>query len=283
MMICADTTTLPRPRWLALRREGIGSSDAAGCMGRSPYASPYSVWAEKSGRVPEMEDSSFFQWCRRMEGPILDWWEEQAGVGVPGARHTMWRNGFMLANPDMVVGDGLVVEAKTAHFMDERRWDDGPPIHYVVQVMHQMRVLGRNQAEIVVSFGGNEPRIFVVGYDPALAAAMVEAERAVWDGVTSGVSPDPDGSEATMAALKAMWETGDPTEAVELTASGRDHVAEWGMAAKRRGQAQHVIDRCKAGLMAEMGEATEACIEGEVVVTWRSGVRGRSMRLKGEQ
>jgi predicted phage-related endonuclease len=149
--------------------------------------------------------------------------------------------------------------------------------------MHQMRVLGCNQAEIVVSFGGNEPRIFRVGWDPALAAAMLEAEAAVWLAVGTGVAPDPDGSEATMVALRAMWESGDPARAIELSASGRDHVAEWGMAAKRRSQAQHVIDRCKTGLMAEMGEATEACIEGEVVVTWRSGVRGRSMRLKGEQ
>ena len=279
MMICEDTRTLGRPRWLALRREGIGSSDAAGCMGRSPYASPYSVWAEKSGHLPEMPDSSFFAWRRRLETPILDWWEEQAGV--TGERHTMHQVGIRLANPDLLC-KGLLVEAKTAHGMDERRWDNGPPDHYVIQVQHQMYVCEIYHAEIVVSFGGQEPRIFKVDWDSQLIRTICMAENAVWEAVASGVAPDPDGSEATMLALRAMWETGKPSEHVELSASGRDLVAEWGMAAKRRGQAQKVIDGCKAGLMAEMGEATEATIDGEIAVTWRNGVRGRSMRLREE-
>lgn len=280
-LLCADTRVLPRAEWLEWRRRGIGSSDAAGCMGLSPYSSPYSVWAEKTGLVPPGEDTSFFAWRRRLETPILDWWEEQAGV--TGQRHTMWRNGFMLANPDLVVGDDLVVEAKTAHFMDERRWDNGPPDHYVIQVMHQMRTLAADRAEIVASFGGEEPRVFKVAWDPELAATMEKAERALWNRVSLGEPPDADGSAATMAALRAIYEQGFDGTAVELTDAGRDDVAEWQMAAKRRGEAQRVIDQCKAALMAEMGEATEGCIDGEVVVTWRNGKRGRSMRLVAER
>lgn len=280
-MLFEDTRRMPRDAWLDARRHGIGSSDAAGCMGLSPYASPYSVWADKSGLLPEVEDTSCFAWRRRLETPILDWWEEQAGVS--GQRHTMWRNGFMLANPDLVVGDDRVVEAKTAHFMDEKRWGNGPPDHYVIQVMHQMRVLGCKRAEIVVSFGGEEPRIFKVDWDPALGIAMQKAELTLWNEVCSGEAPDPDGSEATMLALRAVYEQGIDGQAVELTDAGRDNVAEWQMAAKRRGEAQAVIDQCKAGLMAEMGEATEGCIDGEVVVTWRNGKRGRSMRLVAER
>jgi len=37
---------LPREQWLALRKKGIGGSDAAGVMGMSPWSSPLSVWAD---------------------------------------------------------------------------------------------------------------------------------------------------------------------------------------------------------------------------------------------
>ena len=40
-----------RAEWLDWRRGGIGSSDIAAIIGLSPWATPYSVWAEKTGRL----------------------------------------------------------------------------------------------------------------------------------------------------------------------------------------------------------------------------------------
>ncbi|MCI0719887.1 MAG: YqaJ viral recombinase family protein, partial [Acidobacteria bacterium] len=42
-----------RERWLAERRKGIGSSDAAAILGVHPYKSAYTVWAEKTGLIVE--------------------------------------------------------------------------------------------------------------------------------------------------------------------------------------------------------------------------------------
>lgn len=36
-----------RAEWLEWRRNGIGATDVAGILGVSPWASPWSVWADK--------------------------------------------------------------------------------------------------------------------------------------------------------------------------------------------------------------------------------------------
>ena len=53
----ASTTQLTREQWLAIRKLGIGSSDAAVAVGLSPYKCPLSLWLEKTGRK-EPEDIS---------------------------------------------------------------------------------------------------------------------------------------------------------------------------------------------------------------------------------
>ena len=46
-----STKNMGREEWLERRRNTIGGSDAAGIVGLSSWASPFSVWAEKTGRT----------------------------------------------------------------------------------------------------------------------------------------------------------------------------------------------------------------------------------------
>ena len=45
-----STKELPHEDWLAVRRQGIGSSDAAAAVGLTPYKSQLELWLEKTGR-----------------------------------------------------------------------------------------------------------------------------------------------------------------------------------------------------------------------------------------
>lgn len=44
------TKDLPRDDWLTVRKQGIGSSDAATAVGLNPYKSQLELWMEKTGR-----------------------------------------------------------------------------------------------------------------------------------------------------------------------------------------------------------------------------------------
>ena len=45
-------TTKNHEEWLELRSHYLGGSDAAAVVGLNAYASPYSLWTEKTRRVP---------------------------------------------------------------------------------------------------------------------------------------------------------------------------------------------------------------------------------------
>ena len=59
--------SMSRQAWLAERRKTIGGSDAAGIVGLSRYATPYTVWADKTGRLPEQEDNEAMRQGRDLE------------------------------------------------------------------------------------------------------------------------------------------------------------------------------------------------------------------------
>ena len=77
-----STKDMSREDWLVERRKTIGGSDASGIMGLSKWASPYSVWAEKTGRVPEKEDTEAMRQGRDLEEYVALRWCEETGTGT---------------------------------------------------------------------------------------------------------------------------------------------------------------------------------------------------------
>lgn len=48
------TQELSRDDWLAIRRTGIGGSDAAAAVGLNPHMSALELWLDKTGRADGM-------------------------------------------------------------------------------------------------------------------------------------------------------------------------------------------------------------------------------------
>lgn len=49
MLDTISTVKMSREEWLEERRKSIGGSDAAAVIGMSRFASPYTVWMDKTG------------------------------------------------------------------------------------------------------------------------------------------------------------------------------------------------------------------------------------------
>jgi putative phage-type endonuclease len=82
-------------RWLAERRRGIGSSDAAAILGVNPYKSAYAVWAEKTGLVgPDWEPpSEAALWGNLLEPLIAEQYALRTGRQLKDyGRHFVQRN-----------------------------------------------------------------------------------------------------------------------------------------------------------------------------------------------
>ena len=72
--ILVATSDLPEDEWLALRRTGIGASDIAALLGMNRYTSPYELYLEKRGELPDIPRGDFLERAARwghLHEPLL--------------------------------------------------------------------------------------------------------------------------------------------------------------------------------------------------------------------
>lgn len=209
----ASTLNLPREQWLQLRQLGIGSSDAAAAVGLSPYKSALSLWLEKTGRKPaeDLSDKAPVFWGTMLEPVLATVYAEQTGRKVRRVNAVLQspQRQHMLANLDREVrcgrdGNGIL-EIKTASYHSAPQWEEGIPIAYQCQVLHQLAVTGLDWADVAVLIGGQDFRIYRIERDDDKILDLCEREDGFWQQVTQDQQPSPDGSDDAGRALSWMF------------------------------------------------------------------------------
>ena len=134
--------------WLQWRRGGIGGSEVAALVGLSPFASPMSVWASKTGLTGDIEDNEYMEFGRRAEPMIAPWFTDRTGLAIIGAQtqcehpdnptHRCTVDGFVVEDDRATIAQALgVAEIKTTG--DD--WTEIPDA-YQCQGQWQMWVTG---------------------------------------------------------------------------------------------------------------------------------------------
>ncbi len=161
------TNHLTRDQWLDVRRQGIGSSDAAAAVGLNPYKSQLELWLEKTGRDAELpridpsDESSPTYWGTLLEPIVAAHYTKRTGNKVRKVNAVLQHpeHAWMLANIDReIVGtsDVQILECKTAGIHGSRLWKDGVPEYVQLQVRHQLAVTVKRAVEVAVLLGGQE-------------------------------------------------------------------------------------------------------------------------------
>ncbi|SFN45295.1 putative phage-type endonuclease [Formivibrio citricus] len=222
-----STQGMSREQWLAVRRGGIGSSDAAAAIGLSPYKSALELWLEKTGRksADDFSQSEAVFWGTTLEAIIANVYANRTGNKVRRVNAVLQHpdHPFMLANLDRAVGADGVLEVKTAGGHSAKFWEDGVPEHYQCQVIHQLAVTGKAWADVAVLIGGQDFRIYRIERDESQIADLIERETLFWGMLESDVQPAVDGSESSGSALAFLYprDSGielDCSESAELNA-----------------------------------------------------------------
>jgi len=282
------TNDLNRDEWLTIRKQGIGSSDAASAVGLNPYKSQLELWLEKTGRdtnlpkVDPKDDTSPMFWGTLLEHIVAAHYTKRTGHKVRRINAVLQHptEPFMLANIDREVtgaSDVQILECKTAGLNGARLWKDGVPEYVQLQVMHQLAVTGKQTADVAVLICGQELQIHRINRDEAMIARLIELERAFWHYVETDTAPPADGSDSADLALRCLYpqdqgQTLDLSADLEMSAVFSDLLAiRQVLTTNGNLEAQF-----KQRIQQRMGEATKVLFEtGDV--TWKRSKDGSAL------
>lgn len=260
------TEEAERQEWLARRRQGIGSSDIAALFNLNPWQTPWHVYLDKIGELPDA-DTPRKKWGRKLEDVVAFVYEEETGrtTYLPEQKVFEHRSiPYLLATPDRFVypdGQRAVLELKTAGFAHDEWGHEGTdqiPHQYLLQVQHQLLVTDLPVAHVAVLFGVDDYKQYTVTANDDIQQKIVKRVTHFWEHhVMNRTPPDPDWKHnATLPLVKGLY-----TEVVRvpnLVLNLDDLVRQYRQAQEQHGAAEKERDALKAQLIDAMGNAEEA-------------------------
>lgn len=212
-LIKTSTVDMSRDEWLEHRRKTIGGSEAACILGLNPWTSPYSVWAEKLGKLPPRDDNEAMRQGRDLESYVAQRFTEDTGKKVR-------RENNILVNPDypfahanvdrMIVGEDAGLECKTTSTLNLKNFKNGAfPDTYYVQCVHYMMVTGCRKWYLAVLVLNKAFMVFEIERDEAEIEALARSEADFWKLVESQTTPIADGSSSTTETINTIFPDAD--------------------------------------------------------------------------
>lgn len=287
MAVCVTQDEAAREAWLRERRNVIGASEVGTILGLTPYASPYSLWAQKVGLLPEVEETLPMWFGRKAEPIIAERYEIETGRRLidKGDYWTVTHPDYswLRATPDRLVSYGAdqhgAVELKTIGARNGGDWDENTaPLTYDAQLQIQLACLGYDRGEIAAMIGNNRFLIIERERNDDFLDTAYPVLHEFWQCVQTGEPPSIDGTEATARALKKLHPL-DNGEVVEVS----DAIAkEWHEAQEMKGvvrELEECIARRENQIRAAIGDNTYAEHCGTRMFSYKTQTRAGYLRV----
>lgn len=284
------------------RLKGLGGSDMAPMLGRSPWKTSYGLWREKSDL--QYKEIPFDKAIPLMYGHfnekfVVDLYRKKTGLDarehetVASPSHP-----FLIANFDRVVYNGNsavgILECKTTAYnnsitlpdgTERPKWgkpnyekdapdaanEDIDPIYYP-QVQFYLGISGLRWCDVAVLIGNSDFRVYRVRPNPKYIAAMFARAEEFWcKNVLEGIPP-----ERTIDDLKTSGDLDpDPLEANEALI---DTVYAANEAGKRYRAAKEEYDKYRNLIAQSLGDHEKAVYRDaggklKTLATFRSSKR----------
>lgn len=259
------------PEWHAERAGCIGGSDIAAIMGKSPWKSYYTLWAEKTGLIDDsIEPTMAMKMGTAFEPVIRKLWAENnaewLAVSETGTwasvEHPTWK-----ANPDGLIrwkdGELGILEIKHTS-----QWWENLPEMYELQVQWYLHLLGLTRG-VVVAVAGGYWREFTVEYDQSLMQEVQAAVALFEHQIANVIEPTFDGSTSTYETVR------------KLSPALKDEDFELGAHYKRLIEAKTAAEQAETDLQAIKTE-TLAIMDGAKYGTY-NGQKVITLQTRGDK
>lgn len=226
-----STVGMSHEEWLEHRNKTIGGSDASAILGMNNYSSPYTVWAEKLGKLPPKEDNEAMRIGRDLESYVAQRFTEKTGKKVRRENNILHNPEYPFAHANvdrMIVGEDAGLECKTTSSLNLSKFKNGEfPDQYYAQCVHYMMVTGCKKWYLAVLVLGKGFYDFEIERDEEEIKALAKSEADFWEYVKTQTPPAADGAESTTKTITTIFPNSN-TETVNLFAyedSLRQYVA----------------------------------------------------------
>lgn len=191
---------MDREEWLRERMKGIGGSEMAAILGLSPWQGPHDIWARKTGRMPEQEDTFRFKVGRLFEAPIAQLYCDREKVSLARIDGLIKHpTAPIVGTPDRLIvsGKNRGVEIKTSSPAFRHQWGeeytDDVPAYYLIQCATYMMLTGMDEWDLVPLFGFNERdlMVFRIKRDVELESMLIEEATNFWNRYVLGNEQPP--------------------------------------------------------------------------------------------
>ena len=280
-----STLGMSREEWLELRRHSIGGSDAAAIIGLSKWASPYTVWADKTGRLPDKPDTEAMRQGRDLEEYVAQRFSEATGKRVKRCNAILYNPAYPHSHADvdrMIVGENAGLECKTTSTLDVKQFRGVEfPEKYYAQCVHYMAITGADRWYLAVLVLGKEFHVYTLERDEAEIRALMDAETAFWEQyVETDTPPAADGAESTTDAIRTIY--ADSSQSICIL-FGRETLLDEYMALKSQSKALDArIAEIQNTIMEDMQDAERGeC--GAYTVIWKAQERETFQRKEFEK
>ena len=266
------------PEQLALRMQGIGSSEIGAIAGLYPptptWSTAHDVYLRKRGLVDDKPPTLRTRIGEIVEELTAQLYVEQMGATLATSTSTTLVHpelAWVLATPDRMVttGDRRGLEIKWVGHRVSDHWslreEDGVPDYVRAQCEWQMLVTGCDRWDVAAILGGEEFGIWRLERHPAISERLLEIGRRFWfEHVVPGVPPAIDGSENARNMLEALFKQtrGEYIRATPIAERWIEHylaaMSDIAAAKKRKAEAENALRNVigeNAGLESARGRA----------------------------
>lgn len=283
-----STKGISHDEWLEKRRLGIGGSDIGAICGVNPYKSPISVYLDKIGELPPLEENEAMHFGNQLEQVVADEYAERTGYKVQ-KRNAIFHHAkypWALANVDRVIlGDkrGVgVLEVKTASEYQAKQWSEGiVPEQYILQLQWYLWITGYTWGAFAVLVGGNKFFTHEMERDDHLIGNMIMIAAEFWKKVENCTPPAFDGSKDSESVLKMMYPDSLGTE-IDLSDRSK-LLTDYEEAKEQEAFWEAKKNTAENQIKALLGTNERARV-GDQLITWKTQIINRidSTRLKAE-
>lgn len=264
-------STANHEEWLALRHKYIGGSDAAAVVGMNSYVSAYSLWAQKTCRIPAFEGNLATEVGTYLEEFVAQKFAQVTGKRVRKSNQSWFNDQYpwAIANIDReIVGEDAGLEIKTTSELCLGKFKGGEfPSNYYVQCMHYLAVTGKSKWYLAVLVGNRDFVWFTIERDEDEIKALMDAERTFKMYVDNDTPPVADGAQATTDTLKTIYPDSTDT-AIGIGFFERD-LENYFRLKEQKKNIEITIDGIENRIKAHLGECARG--EGEKYkVSWKT-------------